>query len=167
MHLQEGALRVTLEFLAKIGNDQQSQPKSELDGPRTFCTTHRQTRDQHRSIDQNLDYSKKIRRTKTNNRIARKSRKCVKKSRSGPVPLGAGGKPSTRFPPGGLVEHLVVTPRLQWTHTWRRLALRKIKNWARLSNPGNPRPNCEKAWKTLQKWRKWKIGHQLPTLSAQ
>ena len=54
--------------------------EADLEPPTTFSITHRERWDPDHSIDQNLDYSKKILRTKSNNRIARKSSSKVEKS---------------------------------------------------------------------------------------
>ena len=70
----ECGFSVNFEFSPK-------QPlKSEFERTITFSTACNSSRDRHHSIDQNLDYSKKIGRAKVTHRIARKSRKCVKKT---------------------------------------------------------------------------------------
>ena len=61
-------------------NNEKSIIETELVAPTTFSITHREGWDPDHSIDQNLDYSKKILRAKSNNRSARKSSSKVEKS---------------------------------------------------------------------------------------
>ena len=66
-----------LENLAKMRKTQKSSPKSELERPITFSTTHRETWDPDHSIERVISLRKKVFASKSNNRIARKSTKRV------------------------------------------------------------------------------------------
>ena len=84
----EVQIRVGMRICANFEFSPKRSLKSEFGAPITFSMACNSSRDRHHSIDQNLDYSKKIGRAKVTHKIARKSRKCVKNLRLVRVQLG-------------------------------------------------------------------------------